>query len=143
MFRATRALRMAVTKTSTGLVGLPVNPNARADLIGLYQRTLKEAQALPAEAAAYKDAVEHITKYRLSVCEKHSEVHGLASLANTSIGRGLTWGWPRQESAIEKEINCGQLEELIEQAHDELSIFPVYVGACRRWLLEESFLQLD
>lgn len=30
---------------------------------------------------------------------------------------------------IEKEINCGQLEELIEQAEDELSVIPVYLGA--------------
>jgi hypothetical protein len=29
---------------------------------------------------------------------------------------------------IEKTINCGQLEELIDQAEDELSIFPVYLG---------------
>lgn len=29
---------------------------------------------------------------------------------------------------IEKEINCGQLEELIEQAEDELSVIPVYMG---------------
>lgn len=29
---------------------------------------------------------------------------------------------------IEKEINCGQLEELIEQAEDELSVIPVYLG---------------
>jgi hypothetical protein len=29
---------------------------------------------------------------------------------------------------IEKEINMGQLEELIEQAEDELSVIPVYLG---------------
>jgi NADH dehydrogenase (ubiquinone) 1 alpha subcomplex subunit 5 len=99
MFRASRVLRMAVTKTTTGIVGLPVNVNARQDLI-----------------ATYKDAVERITKYRLSVAEKHAE-----------------------ESAIEKEINCGQLEELIEQAEDELSVIPVYLGASP---LELEFLPL-
>jgi hypothetical protein len=41
---ATRVLRMAVRKTSTGLVGLPVNPNARQDLIAIYQKTLREVQ---------------------------------------------------------------------------------------------------
>jgi NADH dehydrogenase (ubiquinone) 1 alpha subcomplex subunit 5 len=116
MFRASRVLRMAVTKTTTGIVGLPVNVNARQDLIAIYQRTLREVQVLPAEAAAYKDAVERITKYRLSVAEKHAE-----------------------ESAIEKEINCGQLEELIEQAEDELSVIPVYLGASP---LELEFLPL-
>lgn len=33
-----------VRKTSTGLVGLKVNPNARNDLIKLYEKTLKEIQ---------------------------------------------------------------------------------------------------
>ena len=29
---------------------------------------------------------------------------------------------------IERTINCGQLEELIEQAEDELSVIPMYIG---------------
>lgn len=33
-----------------------------------------------------------------------------------------------QEHVIEKEISMGQLEELIEQAEDELSVIPVYLG---------------
>lgn len=41
---ASRVLRMAVTKTSTGLVGLKVNPNARQDLIKIYRRTLEEVK---------------------------------------------------------------------------------------------------
>jgi hypothetical protein len=41
---ASRFLRMAVTKTSTGLVGLKVNPNARQDLIKIYRRTLEEVK---------------------------------------------------------------------------------------------------
>jgi hypothetical protein len=39
---ATRVLRMAAKKTTTGIVGLPVNPNARQDLIKIYQKTLQE-----------------------------------------------------------------------------------------------------
>jgi NADH dehydrogenase (ubiquinone) 1 alpha subcomplex subunit 5 len=38
----TRVLQLAVKKTTTGIVGLPVNPNARQDLIKLYQKTLQE-----------------------------------------------------------------------------------------------------
>lgn len=45
---ASRMLRMAVTKTSTGLVGLKVNPNARQDLIKIYRRTLDEVKVRPA-----------------------------------------------------------------------------------------------
>ncbi|TYZ63125.1 hypothetical protein PybrP1_008208 [[Pythium] brassicae (nom. inval.)] len=100
---ATRVLRMAVTKTSTGIVGLPVNPNARQDLIKLYQKTLQEVKVLP-EDAVYRDSVERITNYRLKVVLDNDD-----------------------ESAIEKEIAMGQLEELIEQAEDELSVIPVYL----------------
>lgn len=39
-FRATQALRMAVKKTSTGLVGLAVDVNARANFIALQQQIL-------------------------------------------------------------------------------------------------------
>ncbi|TMW69345.1 hypothetical protein Poli38472_001501 [Pythium oligandrum] len=100
---ATRVLRMAVRKTSTGIVGLPVNPNARNDLIAIYQKTLKEVQVLP-DGIAYRSAVEKITNYRLKVVLDNED-----------------------EDVIEKEINCGQLEELIEQAEDELSVIPVYL----------------
>ena len=95
---ASRMLRMAVTKTSTGLVGLKVNPHARQDLIKMYRRTLEEVkvrqlskrtdpqrrvascrtrfyvQILPPEAVNYRTAVEQITKYRLHVVETNEEV---------------------------------------------------------------------
>lgn len=48
-------------------------------------------------------------------------------------GRGvLTLLTLVQENVIEKEINMGQLEELIEQAEDELSVIPVYLGTSVR-----------
>uniref|UniRef100_A0AAV1UN60 NADH dehydrogenase n=1 Tax=Peronospora matthiolae TaxID=2874970 RepID=A0AAV1UN60_9STRA len=99
-----RVLRMAATKTSTGLVGLNVNPNARRDLIQIYRRTLEEVKILPPEAKNYRNAVEQITNFRLNVVEKNED-----------------------ENVIERTINCGQLEELIEQAEDELSVIPVYI----------------
>ncbi|GLE04043.1 hypothetical protein PINS_up012954 [Pythium insidiosum] len=100
---ATRVLRMAVRKTTTGIVGLPVNVNARQDLIALYNKTLQAAQTLP-EGIAYRKAVEQITNYRLKVVMENED-----------------------EDTIEKVINCGQLEELIEQAEDELSVIPMYL----------------
>lgn len=39
-FRATQALRMAVTKTSTGLVGLAVDPNGRVNYINMGKKIL-------------------------------------------------------------------------------------------------------
>jgi len=48
MFRASRVLlQAAVRKTTTGLVGLDVNPHARNDLIALYQQTLTATQVRP------------------------------------------------------------------------------------------------
>lgn len=95
---------MAVTKTSTGLAGLKVNPNARQDLINIYRRTLEEVKLLPPEAKNYRNAVEQFTKFRLNVVETNED-----------------------EEVIERKINCGQLEELIEQAEDELTVIPVYI----------------
>ncbi|KAI9917920.1 hypothetical protein PsorP6_013022 [Peronosclerospora sorghi] len=71
---ASRMLRMAVTKTSTGLVGLKVNPSARQDLIKIYRRTLEEVKILPPEAKNYRNAVEKITKFRLNVVETNEDV---------------------------------------------------------------------
>ena len=42
-FRLTRSLRV-VKKTSTGLVGIPVNPNARLDLIAEQKKLLEAAK---------------------------------------------------------------------------------------------------
>ncbi|RHY92724.1 hypothetical protein DYB37_004058 [Aphanomyces astaci] len=105
MFRATRVLSMAVAqKTSTGLVGLAVNPNWRVDLIKLYGETLKATQThLP--DCFYRTSVEQITNFRLKVVTEHEE-----------------------EDTVEKLINCGQVEELIEQAEDELFLIPKYAG---------------
>lgn len=41
-FRATQALRMVVKKTSTGLVGLAVDVNARANFIALQKQILEK-----------------------------------------------------------------------------------------------------
>ncbi|KAF0709007.1 Aste57867_6129 [Aphanomyces stellatus] len=102
MFRATRALCMAVQKTSTGLVGLPVNPNWRNDLIKVYGETLKATQThLP--DCHYRTAVEQITNFRLQVVKDNED-----------------------ETQVEKLINCGQVEELLVQAEDELFLIPKY-----------------
>ncbi len=49
-FRATRAV-MAYTKKTTGIVGLPVEPNARAILIDLYSTFLEKVKVRPAPGA--------------------------------------------------------------------------------------------
>jgi NADH dehydrogenase (ubiquinone) 1 alpha subcomplex subunit 5 len=81
-----------------------VVPNARAVLINLYTKTLKEIKAVP-EDEGYRKAVETFTKHRLTVCEEEEE-------------------WEK----IEERIGCGQVEELIEEAQDELKLIGKMIG---------------
>ncbi|KAJ4949946.1 hypothetical protein NE237_026778 [Protea cynaroides] len=89
---------LAKVKETTGIVGLDVVPNARDVLISLYSKTLKEVQSVP-EDEGYRKAVESFTRHRLKVCQEEEE-------------------WEQ----IEKRIGCGQVEELIEEAQDELKL---------------------
>ena len=89
---------MAKVKETTGIVGLEVVPNAREVLISLYTKTLKEIQSVP-EDEGYRKAVESFTRHRLKVCQEEFD-------------------W----QTIEKRLGCGQVEELIEEAQDELKL---------------------
>jgi NADH dehydrogenase (ubiquinone) 1 alpha subcomplex subunit 5 len=99
------ALRAArAVKETTGIVGLEVAPNAREVLIGLYTRTLKEIEAVPKDEG-YRKAVESFTNHRLQICQEEDD-------------------WKR----IEDRIGCGQVEELIEEAEDELKLIAKMIG---------------
>ncbi|XP_068642612.1 probable NADH dehydrogenase [ubiquinone] 1 alpha subcomplex subunit 5, mitochondrial [Aristolochia californica] len=89
---------LAKMKETTGIAGLDVVPNAREVLISLYTKTMKEIEAVPPDEG-YRKAVESFTKHRLKVCEEEED-------------------WEQ----IEKRIGCGQVEELIEEAQDELKL---------------------
>lgn len=93
-----------LSKVSTGYVNMPVVPNAREVLIGLYGQCLEQLKKFPVEAG-YRVNVEKITKYRLKVVEKSNSVE-----------------------EFEKEIACGQAEQLIIQAKDELELIPIMFG---------------
>lgn len=95
---------LARVKETTGIVGLEVVPNAREVLIGLYTKTLKEIRAVP-EDEGYRKAVESFTTQRLTVCQEEQD-------------------W----EAIEKRLGCGQVEELIEEARDELTLIGKMIG---------------
>ncbi|XP_026378870.1 probable NADH dehydrogenase [ubiquinone] 1 alpha subcomplex subunit 5, mitochondrial [Papaver somniferum] len=75
-----------------------VVPNAREVLIWLYKKTLNEIKAVP-EDEGYRKAVESFTTNRLRVCEEEED-------------------WEQ----IEKKLACGQMEELIEEAQDDLTL---------------------
>eukprot|EP00123_Amoebidium_parasiticum_P004143 comp15425_c0_seq1/m.12379 comp15425_c0_seq1/g.12379 ORF comp15425_c0_seq1/g.12379 comp15425_c0_seq1/m.12379 type:complete len:116 (-) comp15425_c0_seq1:81-428(-) len=104
---------MSAVKTSTGLVGLAVEPRAREILIGLYQTTLAELSKLPAEAG-YRKHTETITTYRLNVVEKNEQI-------------------PK----IEQTIDCGCAEELIAQAKRELGL----IEKVKEWKIWEPLVQ--
>ncbi|KAF8380167.1 hypothetical protein HHK36_027650 [Tetracentron sinense] len=89
---------LAKVKETTGIVGLDVVPNAREVLISLYSKTLKEIQAVP-EDEGYRKAVENFTRHRLKVCQEEEDCE-----------------------KIEKRLGCGQVEEIIEEAQDELKL---------------------
>lgn len=110
--RFTRPLMMmARVKATTGIVGLEVVPNAREVLISLYNKTLKEIQAVP-EDEGYRKAVESFTRHRLKVCQEEED-------------------W----EVIEKRLGCGQVEELIEEAQDELKLIDKMIGPYAFFLL--------
>ncbi|PKA62398.1 putative NADH dehydrogenase [ubiquinone] 1 alpha subcomplex subunit 5, mitochondrial [Apostasia shenzhenica] len=97
------SMLMAKVKETTGIAGLEVVPNARDVLISLYTKTLKEIQAVP-ENEGYRKAVESFTHHRLHVCQEEED-------------------W----ETIEKRIGCGQVEELIEEARDELKLIGLMI----------------
>jgi hypothetical protein len=90
-------------------VGLPVVENAREVLTSLYKRTLDETAARFPADIAYRKYVESFTKYRLSVLERSATIE-----------------------EFEEEVGMGQIEELIEEAEDELEAMKVY-HARRFW----------
>ncbi|PIA14710.1 NADH dehydrogenase 1 alpha subcomplex 5 [Coemansia reversa NRRL 1564] len=97
--RLSRMLFQTSQKVTTGIVGLPVNPTARTQLIGLYKKTLDELKAKIPEKAVYRQSVEAITTHRLKVAEENEDA-----------------------SVIENLVNAGQIEELVCQAEEEINL---------------------
>ncbi|KAI9204145.1 ETC complex I subunit conserved region-domain-containing protein [Polychytrium aggregatum] len=96
-----RVLRQAPafsTKTTTGLYGLAVHPNPRPQLISLYKRIIHAVQRQP-ESAVFRQSVESLARHRLAIVEQENDI-----------------------DKIETTIQAGQIEELIQQAEDELKL---------------------
>jgi len=70
-------------------------------------------QAIPADAQ-YRVNVEKFTNYRLSICETETD-----------------------PEVIERKIMQGQVEELIEQAEDELNLIPL-MAEWKPWVVPEG-----
>ena len=92
-------------KTSTGIVGLEPEANAKPILLDLYAKTLAALEGMPAEAE-YRKTVEGMTKERINVLNSTDDL-----------------------TKVEASIGGGQVEQLIQQAEDELSLIPKLIAA--------------
>uniref|UniRef100_A0A023F7X6 Putative ubiquinone oxidoreductase ndufa5/b13 subunit n=1 Tax=Triatoma infestans TaxID=30076 RepID=A0A023F7X6_TRIIF len=89
---------LAVTKKATGLTGLEVAKNPVHTLNILYSKILRALDKVPKEAA-YRKYTEQVVSSRLAIVNAAQSVE-----------------------EIEERVNCGQVEELIIQAENELSL---------------------
>jgi len=84
-------------KEETGRTGLPVVTNARDVLISLYNKTIEKAKSY--EDVGYNRLVIRLCEHRMNIVETAPSI-----------------------DMIEKQIECGHVEEIIEQAEDELEL---------------------
>ena len=99
MFRLTRPLLTAVTKRSTGIVGLKVHHDPLPELKKTYEATLQTLSAIP-QTSVYRQGTEALTLHKLKVLER----------ANGDV------------SVVETELDEGHIEESLDIAQDELSV---------------------
>ena len=117
-------------KDTTGIVGIDVDPNARASLRDICQQVLKAIQVVP-DTAEYRRSVESAMKYRW--------------VAGHFLERSavLCWGSPEQlmlcchrikqvdSDQADEDIESAfglQLEQLILQGKSELDLIPMMAG---------------
>jgi NADH dehydrogenase (ubiquinone) 1 alpha subcomplex subunit 5 len=93
---------MATYKTSTGLVGLEVDPNGKETLMKLSEDVLASVKRIPADAQ-YRITVENWFKHIHSTCGTTDDI-----------------------KKIEETLDLGQIEEVIENAKDELTLIDYY-----------------
>lgn len=83
-------------KVTTGLTGLTVAKHPHHTLGILYAKILRTLQKMP-ESAAYRKYTEQVIVNRSHILQNNQNIE-----------------------AIEKQIGCGQIEEIIVQAENEL-----------------------
>ncbi|XP_035913636.1 NADH dehydrogenase [ubiquinone] 1 alpha subcomplex subunit 5 [Anopheles stephensi] len=93
-----------VIKKATGLTGLNVAKNPHHTLTALYNKILRAVSKMPQDAA-YRRYTEQIVSERAKI---------VATTPNVL--------------EIEQKINCGQVEELIVQAENELTLARKMLG---------------
>eukprot|EP00581_Thalassiosira_minuscula_P006623 CAMPEP_0183704192 /NCGR_PEP_ID=MMETSP0737-20130205/1612_1 /TAXON_ID=385413 /ORGANISM="Thalassiosira miniscula, Strain CCMP1093" /LENGTH=192 /DNA_ID=CAMNT_0025931017 /DNA_START=24 /DNA_END=602 /DNA_ORIENTATION=+ len=97
-------------KTSTGLVGLEVDHDAVPKMITKYQALLDKLAAsdMPPDAQ-YRINVEKIARFRIAAAQNNLD----------------------DPEKVEELCNCGQVEELVIQADNEMIVMDMYLR--NRW----------
>lgn len=109
-----RAPCLQSIKQTTGIVGLEVIPNSREVLKGFVVRVLNDVKAQIPEDAGYRKIVEATYEHRLDVIESTED-----------------------PAAIEAKLGCGQIEELVAQAKDELGLIP-RMAEWKPWIFDHK-----
>lgn len=91
-------------KTSTGLVGLAVDHEAVSKIVIKYTALLQKAQLMP-PTAQYRINIEKICNHRIKAATQ----------------------FPDDPEKVEDLCNCGQVEELVQQADDEMEVMEMYL----------------
>jgi NADH dehydrogenase (ubiquinone) 1 alpha subcomplex subunit 5 len=102
-------------------VGLPVDLDAVPKIIVQYQKLLDRMAAsdMP-ETAQYRVDVEKIARYRIKVAMENAD----------------------DADMVEDMCQCGQVEELVEQAKDEMIVLDMYLKE-RLWELIDSDVEVE
>lgn len=97
-------------KTSTGIVGIDVDHDATSKMITKYQALLDKLAAsdMPPDAQ-YHINVDKIARFRIAAAREHLD----------------------DPEKVEELCNCGQVEELVIQADNEMIVMDMYLR--NRW----------
>jgi len=108
-------------KTSTGIVGLPADPDAVSKIITSYQALLdRMAESDLPENAQYRVDLEKISNYRIQMATEH----------------------PDDPEMVEELCQCGQVEELVQQAELEMGVLEMYLKE-RLWEEIDYEVEID
>ncbi|GMI56037.1 hypothetical protein ScalyP_jg11896 [Parmales sp. scaly parma] len=113
-------------KTSTGLVGLLVDPTPIPSLIKANQNLSRHLEALP--ACAYKSNVSQVVKYRLGVCADALDHH-------ENKGKSMDECIAFVENTIGGTRRHLQVEEMIVEANDEVEVAEMYLRE-KMWIAQ-------
>lgn len=94
------------TKTSTGLVGLPVHPSPFLALVKTYDLILSTLAKIP-PGAVYRRSVEAVVRNRREVVAPYAEMKEHAQGVEEAV------------RTVEERLGAGLIEEVVVQAEDE------------------------